>query len=47
MIARFSCFLDKRDAFEVLHGNIRMYLGIIIAEYQSFCKNIMCVKLDS
>ena len=36
MIARFSCFVDKRDAFKVLHGNIRMYLCIIIAEYHYF-----------
>ena len=47
MNARFSCFLDKRDTFEVLHVNIRMYLCIIIDEYQYFCKNIMCVQLDS
>ena len=47
MIAHFLCFLDKRDAFKVLHDKIRMFLSIIIAEYQYFCKNIMCVKLDS
>ena len=28
------------------YGNIRMYLCIIIAENQYFCKNIMRVKLD-
>ena len=44
MNARFSHFLDKKDTFYVLQGNIRMYLCIIIDEYQNFCKNIMWVK---
>ena len=39
MNARFSSFLDKRDTFSVLHGYIRMYLCIIIAEYQHVCKD--------
>ena len=37
----------QKGYFQVLYSNIRMYLCIIIDEYQYFSKNIMCMKIDS
>ena len=36
MNVRVSCFLDPKDTYKVLHGYVRMYFCIIIAEYHYF-----------